>query len=131
MKKLLLIITLFLLCLADSSLAEDAFSQNLSVDEELAKIHEPKYTEVTKLRVEAFQNAPLSVDIEFLANKKVVNLYKVSDNQKFLQRVKIPNSKILKYTDMLLATAFISQDFTVPYFRCTKDSSICFVELTF
>ena len=58
-----------------------------------------KFSLATQMRFDAFQDAETSLNIDIPDDRKIVKIYKLSKNETYLQKVKIPNAKIIEYTN--------------------------------
>lgn len=99
MKKLLYFILFFVL--SSPAFAVEDFAAPIpdAADEVTTSGPDTKFTELTQLRFKAFEEAVINVPPSVDESKKFVKLYVLSDDGKSIHRVKIPNAKIVQYTN--------------------------------
>lgn len=95
------IVTLLSVFLINSaSVMADEFSVPVPTEDDVIQSGpDTKYSLVTKLRFDAFQDAELTVPTSILADKMSVKIYKLAPKKTYLEKVKIPNAKIIEYTN--------------------------------
>ncbi len=100
MKKIFLII-LSLYLTAFNCVSAQVFEEPVpdATDEVTTSGPDTKYTLATDLLFDSFDVAEITVPVDFIQDKKVVPIYKVSKNGNYLQKIKIPNAKITEYTN--------------------------------
>ncbi|MCR5260411.1 MAG: hypothetical protein K6C94_01085 [Candidatus Gastranaerophilales bacterium] len=100
MKKLfLLIFSLFFMSCA--AFADGQFDVPLpdAKDEVTTSGPDTKFTLASQMRFDAFENAENQLAIDVPEERKVVPIYRLSQNEKYLEKIKIPNAKIIEYTN--------------------------------
>lgn len=58
-----------------------------------------KFSLVTQMRYDAFENLESQLTVEIPEDRKVVAIFKLSQNEKYVEKIKIPNTKIIEYTN--------------------------------
>ncbi len=100
MKKFLMAALILILTATTAFAAEDYLTPIPSEDDEVTSSGpDTKFSVATQMRYDAFQNAEVSVPCDFPEDKKLVKIYKIAPNKDYLQRVKIPNAKVIEYTN--------------------------------
>lgn len=100
MKKFLAILFSFLF-LNCSAFAVEGFDIPLPEESDDVTTSGPdtKFSTATQMRFDAFQNIEVNSLYFVPEERRFVQIYKLSDNEKYLQKVKIPNAKIIEYTN--------------------------------
>lgn len=100
MKKFYVILLAIMLLYPAKVFAEDFLTPVPAEEDEVSQSGpDTKYSLVTDLRFDAFQNAEINVPVDFLQSKKILKLYELSPSKTYLKRVKILNAKITEYTN--------------------------------
>jgi len=100
MKKFIIILLSAIVVNSTAIVMADEFSVPVPTEDSVVQSGpDTKYSLVTKLRFDAFQDAELTVPTSFLADKMSVKIYKLSPKKTYLQKVKIPNTKLIEYTN--------------------------------
>ena len=100
MKKLVVLI-FSLLFFGCSVLADDKYNTPIPAadDEVTTSGPDTKYSQATQMRFDAFQDAETDLSFDIPEDRKIVKIYQLSKNETYLQKVKIPNAKIIEYTN--------------------------------
>lgn len=100
MKKIFVLIISFLFAGCPFAMAAEYETPvPAATDEVTTSGPDTKYTLATEMRFEAFDQAEETLDITIPDDRLVVQLYKLSKNENYLQKVKIPNAKVIEYTN--------------------------------
>lgn len=120
MKKLFLLIFTFLFITTAANAVDDFNAPVPAYDDEVTNSGpNTKISQSTQMRFDAFQEAPEFLDYQIPEDRKVLKLYMLSDNQEYLQKVKIHNAKVIEYTNGSYDIKFKDTPFTV--FNYDKD----------
>ena len=113
MKKVFLISATFFISL--SSAFAVGFETPIPAEDDDVTLSGPstKYSLATQMRVDAFQNAEISISFDIPENRKKVQLYKPSKTNDYLQKVKIPNAKVIEYTNGSFDIKFKDSPFVI------------------
>lgn len=97
MKKLFGLI--LLLSLSSAAYGAGGFSEPVPDESEYKFGQNAKMTDLTELRYKAFENAMTETSPSYDEAKKIQKLYVLSDDEKSIHRVRIPQARITQYTN--------------------------------
>ena len=124
MKKLLYLILFF--ALSSPAFAAEDFTAPVpdATDEVTTSGPNTKLTELTQLRYKAFEEALTNKAPAFDESKKNVKLYVLSDDGKAIHRAKLPDTKIVQYTNDTYSIRFKNDPDIVYYYN--KDGEMTY-----
>lgn len=134
MKKLLVLVFSLILsvttCVAkntfDAPVPKDSGEFNAPIPAEDDEVTQSgpntKFTLTTQMRYDAFQNAEVTSSFTVPEDKMNVKIFQLSKTQDYLQKVKIPNAKIIEYTNGSYDIKF--KDFADTIFSYDKNGDL-------
>lgn len=125
---------LFLLVLTSVAVAADDFAPPVpkdspdylapvpSEDDEVTKSGpNTKFSVVTQMRYDAFQNAQITVSPQYAEDKKNVKIFVADTDNNVMKSVKVPNAKITKYSDGTYSIKFKDTPDSVFFYELSGD----------
>lgn len=101
-----------------------------SEDDEVTKSGpNTKFSVVTQMRYDAFQNAQITVSPQYAENKKNVKIFVADTDNNVMKSVKVPNAKITKYSDGTYSIKFKDTPDSVFFYELSGDLT-CFGIIT-
>ena len=93
-----------------------------SEDDEVTKSGpNTKFSVVTQMRYDAFQNAQITVSPQYAENKKNVKIFVADTDNNVMKSVKVPNAKITKYSDGTYSIKFKDTPDSVFFYELSGD----------
>jgi len=122
MKKILYLIIFFVF--TSAAFADDKFDTPVpdAADEVTTSGPDTKFTELSQLRYKAFEEVFVRITPDIDESKKSVKLYVLSDDGKSIYRAKLPNTKIVQYTNDTYSIKFKNDPEHVYYYN--KDGEL-------
>lgn len=93
-----------------------------SEDDEVTKSGpNTKFSVVTQMRYDAFQNAQITVSPQYAEDKKNVKIFVADTDNNVMKSVKVPNAKITKYSDGTYSIKFKDTPDSVFFYELSGD----------
>lgn len=120
MKKIFVLIISFLFFACSVNAAQEYNTPIPAEDDEVTSSGpDTKYSLATEMRFNAFDEAEEILDIDIPEERQNVQIYKLSQNENYIQKIKIPNTKLIEYTNGSYDIIYKDTPFVV--FRYDKD----------